>query len=235
MQRFHEFYQELLTAHDLLDHGQIHASDVHDRLVALLNRQETEARRDNGAYGAELYLRAKYAMAALADEILLRHDAAHAERWMDQLLEATLFHSQRAGEKVFDDIDEMQALGTAGAELARVYLAVLGLGFQGAYRGVAKPDEKIEPYRQKLFRIALGDPLVLSGRRRIAQAAYAATLTDGERGLLPHLKPWIAAIVLLVVVYVAAGAVMWRSAVADLDPIVTSILSLQKPRAGGSR
>jgi type VI secretion system protein ImpK len=225
MEAFHEFYRELLAVRKLLDGHEIDASGAHDRLVALLRRQESEARRSSGSYGLETYRRAMYAMAALGDEILLHGDGAAERQWMSHLLETTLFRSQRAGEKVFDDIEEIQSLGAAGVELAHVYLAVLGLGFQGYYSGVEQPDRAVGPHRQKLFRLAYGD--VTGGRSHIAAAAYASTITDGEGGKLPHLKPWIYALVLLVILYVAAGTVLWQSFVADLDPLVKAVGTFQ--------
>lgn len=221
MDKFHEFYRALIEARRQLDDG-TPPSKVHDKLVSLLNRQESDAVHELGTYGHDLFHRAKYAMAALGDELILRDDPAHGERWMGHLLESALFHSQRAGEKIFDEIDEMQTLGSAANELARVYLAVLGLGFQGAFRPFPNPDQLIEKYRKKLFGIAFGrDPVVTTGRAQLAAAAYASTLTDGEKDELPHLKPWIRALVLLVLVYVLGGAKIWLDATRDfrLDTI----------------
>jgi len=227
MEAFHDFYRELLAVRKLLDGHEIDAAGAHDRLVALLRRQESDARRSSGSYGLETYRRAMYAMAALGDEILLHGDGAAERQWMSHLLETTLFRSQRAGEKVFDDIEEMQSFGAAGVELAQVYLAVLGLGFQGYYSGVEQPDRAIAPQRQKLFRLAYGEPLVAGGSSHIAAAAYASTITDGEGGKLPHLKPWIYALVLLVILYIAAGTVLWQSFVADLNPLVKAVGTFQ--------
>jgi type VI secretion system protein ImpK len=227
IEKFHEFYAELLDVHARLESGELQPSGAHDRLVSLLNRQESEAQRESGHYGVETYLRAKYAMAALGDEILLRQDDG---RWMGQLLEATLFRSQCAGEKVFDDIHEIQNAGSAAADLACVYLAVLSLGFLGAFRLLPQPEAQIAPYRQKLFRIAYGrDPVALTKQQPIAASAYAATLADGEGGQLPHIRPWVYALVLIVVLYVAGGVYLWRDSVSDLErllePINTSIAS----------
>jgi type VI secretion system protein ImpK len=233
MEKFHEFYVELLDVHAQLDADKIPALVVHERLASLLNRQESEAQRETGHVGLETFRRAKYAMAALADEILLRHDAHH-ERWMTQLLEADLFRSQRAGEKLFDDIENIRELGSSAGELARVYLAVLALGFQGVYSRRPHPDEEIKPYREKLFGVAYGrGPLALTDRGHVAAAAYESTLTDGESGQLPHLKPWIYAMVLLVILYVAAGAAIWQSTVSgsdNLEDILRQINQVDRTR-----
>lgn len=220
--KFHEFYAELLEVHAKLDKGSITADIAHDRLAGLLNRQEADAKRESGVYGRDLYRRAKYAMAALGDEVLVNPAHAHGEAWKSKLLESALFQSQRAGEKIFDDITEMQSLGGEASELARVYLAVLGLGFRG-YRKL-DPESELVPYRRKLFTLAYGrEPVAVTGQRQIVDTAYSSTLTDGEASQLPHLKPWIYAMVLIVVLYVAGSFAVWNNAINDLDPKVTKI------------
>ena len=225
--KFHEFYEALLEVDKNLDAGNVGAAaEGHDRLVSLLNRQESEAQREAGLYGLETYRRAKYAMAALGDDILIRHDDAHRERWLSLLLETTLFHSQCAGEKVFDEINDLQRFGSGAnaSELARVYLAVLGLGFQGVWSVQPDPDAKIDDYRHRLFRLAYGrDPLAIEGQERIVSQAYAATITDGESSRLPHIRPWIYALILIVALYVAGSALLLHHYEADLDPKVRAI------------
>jgi type VI secretion system protein ImpK len=234
--KFHEFYEELLAVDKQLDTGAISAGIAHERLASLLNRQEAEAQRGSGTYGRDLFQRAKYAMAALADEILLNSDHphdAHARVWGSHLMETALFRSQRAGEKIFDDIAEMQNLGAGAGELARVYLAVLGLGFQGVWRLMQGSEEKIAFDRKKLFRLAYGrDPVAITGQKRIAPAAYASTLTDGESGKLPHLRPWIYAMALLVLFYVAGSFAIWRYATYDLEPKVQAINKIEVQTGG---
>jgi type VI secretion system protein ImpK len=220
--KFHEFYAVLLEVHAKLDKGTITADVAHDRLVALLNLQEEEAKLESGAYGRDVYRRAKYAMAALGDEVLVNPDHAHGELWKSHLLESALFRSQCAGEKIFDNITEMQDLGGAERELARIYLALLGLGFRG-YRKL-DPESEIVPYRRKLFTLAYArEPVAVTGQRQIVDTAYSSTLSDGEASQLPHLKPWIYAMVLIVVLYVAGSFAVWNIEINDLQPKVTTI------------
>jgi type VI secretion system protein ImpK len=232
---FHEFYRELLAVDAQLDAGSISAGDAHIRLASKLNGQEAQAERDSGPEGRERYRRAKYAMAALADELLLNPDRPHAEEWGPHLLETALFHSQRAGEKIFDDILEMQHLGIAAAELARVYLAVVSLGFEGAYRFVGdSKEQKIADARRKLYGLAYGgEAVAIKTQKRINAAAYEATITDGESGKLPHIRPWIYAMVVLVLLYIGGSFALWRYAIADLAPKVQAIREF--PMSGGAR
>src|SRR5262245_45366266 len=63
------------------------------RLVSLLERQSLDAAQQGGDFAVEIYRRAQYAMAALADEIFLHVDWAGRESWRDHLLEAKFFGS----------------------------------------------------------------------------------------------------------------------------------------------
>jgi type VI secretion system protein ImpK len=232
---FHDFYKELLAVNEQLDSGRISSAVAQSRLASTLNRQEAWAERESGSEGREKFHRAKYAMAALADEILLNPDHPHAESWEAHLLERELFHSQSAGERIFENVDTLLPnLGTSGKELARVYLAVLGLGFQGVYRltrgsgdDVARAEtfkKELKRSREKLFNLAYG-PDAEAGKlqRRVVPGAYEPTITDAHAGQLPHLRPWIYAMVLLVVLYVGGTFALWRRATGDLAPKVQEI------------
>jgi len=221
MAKFYEFYDALLIVDAGLSAGNA-AADGQRILVQLLERQTREVRAENGSHGVEVYSKAKYAMAALGDEILLSHDLAYAERWSPRLLESTLFRSQRAGEEIFEEIDKLSDVDAAAGELARVYLAVLALGFQGNAKST---DAEMSRRRRRLFALAYGDPTLIGSHPLIAPAAYESTLADGERSELPHLRPWIYALILLVVLYVAAGAAMWHATASELDPLVEQVIA----------
>ena len=226
MEKLYEFHAELIAVRERLEKDPRTAAAGHDQLVALLDRQQVEVQRAAGDYGAAMYGRAKYAMAALGDELLLN---AQKELWMPQLLEPALFNSQCAGDKIFTDVDAMETatLGDAARDLACVHLAVLGLGFQGRYRHDPDAASRIGRYRQTLFRLAYeDDPLAKRRPGLIAPAAYTSMLAGS---LLPSLRRWILAIVLIVVFYAAAGAMIWRFYAADLETPIHDI------NAGSSR
>lgn len=208
-------------------------------LLTLLERQALEAGRNGGDFALEVYRRAQYAMAALADEVFLNLDWAGREAWRDHLLEARLFGSHRAGEELFERIEELlRDRDTVYGELARVYLTVLALGFQGKYRGRPDGERELDSYRRRLFRFIFGrEPQAVTagggGGERLVPQAYASTLDEGSRTTLPHLKPWLWAMVLLTVLWIAGGHLLWRSTVAGLEPLVDEILS-QSGSAGGA-
>src|SRR5204863_4757031 len=105
-------------------------SGVWRKLVGLLERQSLDAGREGGDFGLEVYRRAQYAMAALADEIFINLDWVGRDAWREHLLEARLFGSHRAGEELFERIDNLlRDHDSLYGELARIYLMVLALGF----------------------------------------------------------------------------------------------------------
>jgi len=211
-------------------------SGVWRKLVGLLERQSLDAGREGGDFGLEIYRRAQYAMAALADELFINLDWPGRDAWREHLLEAKLFGSHHAGEELFERIDFLLRDHDAlYGELARIYLMVLALGFQGKFRGRADGDEQIESYRRRLFRfIYARDPQVVQGSERVVPQAYAATLDEASMSELPYLKPWIWTLVLVIVVWLAGSHMLWRHAVADLEPLVDDIIG-SAPVAGGGK
>jgi type VI secretion system protein ImpK len=201
-------------------------SGVWRKLVALLERQSLDAARDGGDFGVEIYRRAQYAQAALADEIFINLAWPGREAWREHLLEAKLFGTHGAGEQLFERIDNLlRDRDALYGELARVYLTVLALGFQGKYRGRPDGDQEIQSYRRRLFRfIYTRDPQIVQGEERVMPQAYAATLNEGNKSELPYLKPWLWTLVLIIVMWLAGSHLLWRNAISDVEPLVDEIV-----------
>jgi type VI secretion system protein ImpK len=194
-------------------------SAVWRRLLSLLERQELEASREGGDFAVELFRRAKYAMAALADEVFLNLPWAGREAWREHLLENRLFGTHRAGEEMFERIEVLlRDRDSAYGELARLYLIVLALGFQGKYRGSPEAERELEDYRRRLFQFIFSrDPRTVRGEEQVVPQAYAATLDEAHPSELPHLKPWLWAIAMVVLLWIAAGHLIWSDATAKLQ------------------
>lgn len=242
LDRFQEFYAEVIRLKGRVARGtwvfepetstaataaeEPSATAVWRSLLSLLERQSLDAGRSGGDFAVEIYRRAQYAMAALADEIFLHLEWAGRETWRDHLLEARLFGSHRAGEELFERIEELlRDRDTVHTELARVYLTVLALGFQGKFRGQPGAEQEIEGYRRRLFRFVFGrDPQAVRGNERLVPAAYVSTLDEGSSTTLPYLKPWVWALVLLFVLWIGGSHLIWRSAIAEVRPVVDEIL-----------
>src|SRR5215207_2820442 len=126
LDRFQDFYREVLRLKQSVGQGNwvfdgqagqpgqviqggtpvedLSPTAVWRTLLALLERQALDASRSGGDFALEVYRRAQYAMAALADEVFLHLDWPGREAWRSNLLESRLFSSHRAGEELFERI-----------------------------------------------------------------------------------------------------------------------------------
>lgn len=255
-EKFQQFHAELVRLQERVRSGDPYDADAAEprsaavlsssatwrRILSILERQEGEAARQGGALAVEHYKRAQYAMAALADEIFLNLDWPGREAWRQNLVEAKLFGTHRAGEEMFDRIDELlrdRDSGTGNTEIARIFISVLALGFHGRYRGRPDAEQEIETIRRRLYRYIYGhDPRIVRGREAVAPQTYAPTL-QRPRVELPHLKPWIWAIAMITVLWLAGSHLIWTRAVAEISPLVDRILgtapATSTPLAGRPR
>ncbi|HYN20110.1 MAG TPA: DotU family type IV/VI secretion system protein [Thermoanaerobaculia bacterium] len=250
LDRFQDFYREVLRLKQSVAHGtwvfdaqggtteDLSPTAVWRSLLALLERQALDASRSGGDFALEVYRRAQYGMSALADEVFLHLDWPGREAWRSHLLESRLFGSHRAGDELFERVEELlHDRDNVYGELARVYLMVLALGFQGKYRGHPEAERELESYRRRLFRFIFGrDPQAVRGDERLMPEAYASTLDEGSGSTLPHLKPWIWAMVLLVALWIGGSHLLWHASLSDLRPLVSEILGREGPSSptGGS-
>jgi type VI secretion system protein ImpK len=234
---FQQFYGEVIRLKGRLSGGSWSVDEVAERtndvtpsgvwrkLLSILERQALEAGREGGDFGVELYRKAQYAMAALADETFLNLNWIGREAWRQHLLESRLFGSHRAGDELFEKIDELlRARDSLHLELARVYLMVLALGFQGKFRGKPGAEEDVASYRRRLFRFIFSrDPEAVRGNGNLMPQAYAETLDVPRAVQLPYLKPWVWAMVLIVILWAGLAHLMWESAIGQLEPYVKQI------------
>ncbi|HRC84621.1 MAG TPA: DotU family type IV/VI secretion system protein [Thermoanaerobaculia bacterium] len=200
---------------------------IQDALIARLESQSWSAQLQRGDLAGELQRQAQFVMAALADDVFLNLDWSGREAWLEQLLEARLYGSHRAGEVFFKRLDFLLARrDPMYSDLAQVYLLALSLGFEGKYRGKPEAQTELALYRQRLFRLVYHrDPGLLASAEQMLPQAYAVTLEAGSGRPLPYLRRWGALGVFLVLVWILAGHWIWKGLVGDLVPILRGILS----------
>lgn len=235
---FREFYRELLRAkRKALQGAWPPTTDADESAVApgperlwqelltLLERQAMAAGRSGGDIGTDLYRQAQYVMAALADDTFLNLDWPGRLAWRENLLEAKLFGTHRAGEVVFERLQALlRGRDPAYAELARVYLMALALGFEGELRGEPEGPALLAAYRRALHRFAFRrDPEVVRGREALAPQAYAATVAAGPGARLPHFRRWLLVAGALLVLWLVAGHLVWRDVSSGFWPILDRI------------
>ncbi|MGE4242608.1 DotU family type IV/VI secretion system protein, partial [Ramlibacter sp.] len=149
--------------------------------------------------------------AALADELLLSTDWAGRDHWHHVLLEANLFRTSHAGDKVFQEIEQiLTARESTQRNLARLYLYALSLGFQGRYRGSGNLDP-LQEFRRELYQfIYQRAPDMQSSREKsLSERAYASTLSSMSGRRLPSLSRWWVAMALVLLAIFAASQVLW--------------------------
>jgi type VI secretion system protein ImpK len=186
------------------------AETLSRQLCQLIELQTLEARRIGGKAGIEAEVQGRFLKAALADEILLNTDWAGRSHWRHVLIEATLFKSSFAGERVFDDLDQLlREREPSRRNLGRLYLYMLSLGFQGRYRGSAV-QTKIAEYRRELFQFVYLRPADMHGRdRTLSEQAYASTLSHIAATRLPKFNRSGVIIVLGFLLLLGLSELLW--------------------------
>jgi type VI secretion system protein ImpK len=239
--QFRDFYREVVRWKQRIVHDpdafrvagatteETNAATVWQSLLGLLERQAIAVRRSGGEYAAEVYREAQYLMAALADEVFLHLDWHGREDWQANLLEQRLFGSHNAGDVVFQRIDRiLRTRDPLEAELAKVYLLALGLGFQGRFRGPGG-NARIDGYRRQLFAFVTNeDPDAPRDAKPLFPEAYASTLDVGEGSRLAYLRHWIVALLLLIALWLVVADRVWRGLTAGMQQDAETFLQEMK-------
>lgn len=190
--------------------GKTGAEALSRQLAQLIELQTLEAGRQGGKAGFDAELQGRYLKAALADEVMLHTEWAGREYWHHVLLEANLFNSAHAGQQVFADIDLLlREREPARRGVARLYLYLLSLGFQGCFRD-GDGLEQVAGYRRELFQFACQRVPDLGGREAVlAEQPYASTLSHGGNRRLSKLSRRGMALALALGLLLAASEILW--------------------------
>ncbi len=229
---FHEFYNEIIQIKRAPDER----SRIQHQLISVFDRQRLDASQRGGEQHMKLYKEAQYLMVALTDEIFLHlFEWAGKETWRTQLLEVRMFNSQIAGQRVFENLNALLNKRDPNTlELARLYLIVLFLGFQGKYRSATDPIQlqEYENYRRQLYFFItqknvdeLHDRLHYEVNKRIFPDAYRVTeLKQEERQWLPSLFWWHVSFVALFVGLFFVSIWLWYQVTYDINTQTEQIL-----------
>lgn len=195
--------------------AQAGAAALSAQLCQLIELQSLDAGRVTGKGNVDQELRARFLKAALADEMMLRSDWAGRAHWRHVLIEATLFRTAHAGQQVFADIDALLTQRDPDRRpLARLYLYVLALGFQGRYRGGDQLDT-LAAYRRALFQFAWQrEPGMRGADAVLSDQPYASTLSFDNRARLarPSRGAVAWAAVMLAMLILSQVLWLWQSA-----------------------
>jgi type IV/VI secretion system ImpK/VasF family protein len=220
--------------------------DIADLLATQLQTVTRKLARDamawTGAAGEADIAAAQFAFVALLDELLVFSDWPGASAWEAQPLEARIFGTRSAGERVPDAIETLLAQRDPGRrDLANVYLACLELGFKGKLRGETGAM-RLDQLRHALFGFAMQrDP----DPARIATPLDEAALPPREPRMLTQMFPDRARFVLLVLggcaaLLGASHALWWyetapvRVALAQFEGVSVAEAQSTDSRASGA-
>lgn len=186
------------------------AEGLSQQLCQLIELQTLASRRIGGKAGVEAEMQGRFLKAALADEVLLNTDWAGRAHWRHVLIEATLFNTSYAGERVFDDIEQLLRVREASQRpLGQLYLYLLSLGFQGRFRGSAE-HQRIADYRRELFQFVYTRPADLQGRdRTLSEQPYASTLSHLSAVRLPKLNRDGVLLLLVLALLLGLSELLW--------------------------
>ncbi len=215
--RFAEFYEEvarlklairdgrlafyLAGGNEPIDaNGNDLAAMVSQRLKHILHEQYKAVKQSSTEAEVEIYEIARYAMAALADELfVLDLDWTGREAWEHHLLEQSLFQSCNAGYQFFVHLDELlkaRLRTPLQDDLAAVMLAAIQLGFRGQHRG-QHGAPTLKSYREQISQF-LGSGT--ASERPAFPQAYQYRLSELNGARLAPLALWyrLAAVGLLI-------------------------------------
>jgi type VI secretion system protein ImpK len=224
LEAFHAFYAEVARQRQLITHapgGLTPGADtVRQRLLNVLEAQAVAFSRKLAEHELKAYEEAQYVMAAMADEVLLAIPGGALIGWADRPLEACLFSTHDAGERVFRKIDEiLTGESRASTALLLVYMAALALGFQGKYRALGMPDKPEEDRRKLAQHLLMTAPAPIatgSTGDELCAEAHAHTRGGGKRSHLQPLRNGYLPFAIVTLCLLLIGQLLWSYRVSDV-------------------
>ncbi|MDP5280600.1 DotU family type IV/VI secretion system protein [Sphingomonas sp. DG1-23] len=178
-----------------------------------------------------------YVMAAVADEVLLIQclDWPEHEAWTDLPLEAILYGTSLAGDRIFEAAQELIARRRDDPRTATVILLAFMTGFRGRYHG---RDDRgiIAAMEQGLYQLVCRRPYVAGDPAPYAAPNLNATTLIGQSMRpLPVLWPWLVALTAVLLAYLPLSHLIWWSDVRKIDKVADSIVELHENNERRSR
>jgi type VI secretion system protein ImpK len=207
--------------------GQDQALRVASRLAQVLDGQARALAQGGASAEVKAGRIARYAMAALADEILLLDDElppwSGRDAWLGVLLERRLFGTNDAGQRFFVLADQVLAASDRSVlrlDLASVFLLALQLGFKGRYRG-AEGAASLANYRHRLHLVARRSAATESGLPAFPQAYEQLLVGEQEQRFAP-LARWYAPALTAAAAYLLISTGVWWYLMHPLEQAVSA-------------
>lgn len=162
-----------------------------------------------GAYSDEEVRRAKYALAATADDVALNlpGQEADAAEWARRSMVVRFFNENIGGDRFWRLLDEMVASPAGYRDLLELYHACMAAGFEGRYRVVADGKREHHAVMQRAY-VALEHPRKLSNTELSPRWKGEATPVGRLSFWTPMVLAAAAAGVILLVVYIVLRLIL---------------------------
>ena len=194
---------------DILTRGEVHDETLASHAVTI-----TEVRMAPDLCQATCFVKALLGKDEEAVIKALRTNTAYLQREVAARVQMKYAAKLKfLADESFDEgshIDQLlRERDPARRPLARLYLQLLALGFQGRYRG-ADSLAPIAAYRRELFQFAWQRMPDLQGRRAVlTDQPYASTLTDGGQARISRASRRTVRFVAAMAVLLAVSEAMW--------------------------
>jgi len=173
-----------------------------------------------------LYEEIKFAMVVLVDEIFLNIDWAAHSYWENNLLEQRIYGTHSGGQIFFQKIENvLQQQNPIWIDVARVYLAVLGLGFRGKY--ISDTDSnQLNRYAARLYAFInnKSPDAVESEIMNITPEATQETLSGLRAKDLPDTRNWYIAFTVIGLLYLMISYLIWHYSVSPISDLVDRVI-----------
>lgn len=238
---FEEFYCEVLRskqkvlsrawlqpdASGQVSTPEIFASNIISRFETYFQIQEQSLFGNNLVGTVQtLYEEIKFAMVVLVDEIFLNIDWSAHSYWENNLLEQRIYGTHSGGQVLFQKIDNiLKQRNPIWNDVARVYLAVLGLGFRGKFINPAD-QENLQKYSAQLYVLINNMPIgsVQAPITVITPEASQETLSGLRAKELPDTRNWYIAFTVITLLYLMISYLVWYFSVASINDLVERVI-----------
>lgn len=199
---------------------------ISSRLETVLSRQWDLARRTMSDRELAVLRDVQFVMCGLADDLFLHEiEWRGRDAWSGRLLEQRVFGSRVAGEQIFEQISALvRRRDPAEADLASVYLAAIGLGFRGRFRG-PEHAAQLEALSRMLFDVLAGraaDPTL--GGRSIVPGAIANVLSGERRARASRITIGTGALLGIAGTFGLVSTILWFVMTSDLVSAASAVL-----------
>lgn len=222
---FDGFYREVMACKKLaMDSRDFNADIICDQIfnnlsIYIKNGTSTYI-QDLGDFIETNLQEVVYLMVALADETMINFNWSGQGKWMQNLLEEKFFKTHKAGEEVFNRIDNfLTNRNPLLTEIAEIYLKTLALGFKGRYR--TGNQNMIVAYRKKLYRFITQNDI--EGSNKIFFQGYNFVLSSLPARYFPNHNAWDYVFYSFLLIFVLGTSIFWEIEVSPIKALLDSI------------